>query len=55
MNSGHRPHKVSERRARRLPGHGRARHPKSRIIRVIFRGGRELQLHATKGWRSYRR
>lgn len=25
-----------------------------RIIKTVFRNGREFQLHATKGWRSYR-
>lgn len=25
-----------------------------RILRVFIRNGRELQFHATKGWRSYR-
>lgn len=24
------------------------------IIRTVIRGGREWQLHATKGWRNYR-
>jgi len=26
----------------------------SKIIRTFIRDGREFQLHATKGWRSYR-
>jgi hypothetical protein len=26
----------------------------SKIIKTIIRNGREWQLHATKGWRSYR-
>lgn len=28
--------------------------PFGRILKTIKRGGREWQLHATKGWRSYR-
>ena len=26
----------------------------SKIIKTIIKDGREYQLHATKGWRSYR-
>lgn len=28
--------------------------PFGRILRTIIRDGRELQFHATKGWRVYR-
>lgn len=27
--------------------------PYRRIIKVLVKNGREYQLHATKGWRSY--
>jgi hypothetical protein len=33
---------------------GRKGTPFCRIIKTVVRGGREYQLHATKGWRSRR-
>lgn len=54
MGSGSIPHNVSARPMRREPKAKGRKAGKSRIIRRIREDGRLWELHATKGWRSYR-
>ena len=43
-------HKNTKNSTRHAMRHGK---PFGKIIRTIIKDGREWQLHATKGWRSY--
>ncbi|MAS45764.1 MAG: hypothetical protein CML46_00010 [Rhodobacteraceae bacterium] len=54
MGSGSIPHNASARPTRREPAAKSRKAGKRRIIRRIREGGLLWELHATKGWRSYR-